>query len=84
AGPAGADEGDSLDAFMGGLKEEINKPVGDSKAFEGKAKASWEELQSDDPAASYLEACEDGTLRGGMDEAEGSDEEGAKAEPMDE
>lgn len=48
---ASANEPDSLDAFMAGIAKEATAPPADGKA-------AWDELQTDDPVASYCEAFE--------------------------
>mmetsp|Transcript_11294 Transcript_11294/g.30775 ORF Transcript_11294/g.30775 Transcript_11294/m.30775 type:complete len:665 (-) Transcript_11294:25-2019(-) len=60
AGEIPEDKGgqDSLDAFMAGIDDEATRPQGGGAAE--KAKAGWEELQSEDPVASYCEAYEKG------------------------
>eukprot|EP00928_Gymnodinium_smaydae_P009735 TRINITY_DN13644_c0_g1_i1.p1 TRINITY_DN13644_c0_g1~~TRINITY_DN13644_c0_g1_i1.p1 ORF type:complete len:644 (-),score=176.53 TRINITY_DN13644_c0_g1_i1:9-1940(-) len=51
---------DPLDAFMAGITAEISKPGagGNSTKQAQKGAASWEELESEDPVASYCEAYE--------------------------
>jgi ATP-dependent RNA helicase DDX42 len=54
----GSGDVDSLDAFMVEVKAEAAKPVTDDR-FNKKAYAAWEELQDEDPVASYCEAYAD-------------------------
>jgi len=53
---AGDDEVDPLDAFMAGINAEISRSTPAAKPQ--KAKAAWEDLQAEDPVASYFEAYE--------------------------
>jgi len=79
---------DPLDAFMAGIHADVTKPQGCEASFEQKAKASWEELQTEDPVASYCEAYERGDFKGREKgagaHADNEDEEAADAEESDE
>eukprot|EP00927_Polykrikos_kofoidii_P005177 TRINITY_DN12064_c0_g1_i1.p1 TRINITY_DN12064_c0_g1~~TRINITY_DN12064_c0_g1_i1.p1 ORF type:complete len:835 (+),score=216.82 TRINITY_DN12064_c0_g1_i1:224-2728(+) len=65
AQPIGAvAEADPLDAFMAEINAEIARTTPSSKVTESKkTKAPWEELQSEDPVASYFEVYEKGAKR---------------------
>lgn len=57
-----SEEPDSLDVFMAGITAEVAKPTKLDEKLGPKAKAAWEELQPEDPVASYCEAFEKGSI----------------------